>query len=493
MRAQDSLWLSLDRPANRLHITSVLWTEGPVDPVQLREIVADRILARFPVYLERWVPHRLPGRHPMWETDPDFELGRHLVVRDMPAPGDARALQDYVAAERSKPLDPLHPLWSIHLLRGYGTGDAVVFRSHHAMADGIRLTQVMFSLLDPLGATAAPPARVGGRAPHRPPAPHPVGELTATALRAVGRTSAWLQDAARRAGPIAEAAVALPAFGASAAVGATGAAVDLATSRLPAPVRDVVDRLAIAGLTVWHSGEGILKLVGRAETAAWQGRPGEEKTAAWGEPVPLETVRRIARATDATVNDVCTTLVAGAVDRYLAEHGTAGRQREMTWMIPVSLERFDTRLPETLGNHFALVLARLPLLRNGFSERLTEVHRSITHIRDSYEPLVNLGLQTLVSQSPPPVAAALIRYFTDKAVGVLTNVPGPREPMALAGAKVAGVVGWAPCSGRQAITVCIFSYADGIFFGFGTDRQLIPDPEHLVAALEAEVAAAPAA
>ena len=55
--------------------------------------------------------------------------------------------------------------------------------------------------------------------------------------------------------------------------------------------------------------------------------------------------------------------------------------------------------------------------------------------------------------------------------------------MTLAGAPVEGIVGWAPCSGRQAITVCIFSYAGEVRFGFGTDREVIPDPEFLVDAL----------
>ncbi|KAA9160235.1 hypothetical protein FPZ12_017975 [Amycolatopsis acidicola] len=61
MRAQDSLWLNLDAPENRLIVTSVLWTERPVDVARLREVVADRLLARFPVYLRRPVRGRLPG------------------------------------------------------------------------------------------------------------------------------------------------------------------------------------------------------------------------------------------------------------------------------------------------------------------------------------------------------------------------------------------------------------------------------------------------
>jgi len=84
----------------------------------------------------------------------------------------------------------------------------------------------------------------------------------------------------------------------------------------------------------------------------------------------------------------------------------------------------------------------------------------------------------------------LFSHAPARAVGVLTNVPGPRTRMTLAGAEVDGIVGWAPCSGRQAITICIFGYAGEVRFGFGTDRRLIPDPEVLVDALAAEFAAA---
>jgi hypothetical protein len=64
-------------------------------------------------------------------------------------------------------------------------------------------------------------------------------------------------------------------------------------------------------------------------------------------------------------------------------------------------------------------------------------------------------------------------------VGVLTNVPGPRGPIAFAGTTVAGVLGWAPCSGDQVMTICIFSYNGRVSVGFGTDAELIADADRL--------------
>ncbi|MFD8496377.1 WS/DGAT domain-containing protein [Amycolatopsis sp. NPDC059657] len=483
MTAQDSFWLDLDRPENRMAITSVLWTATPIDPDRLRTVIAERLLGRYPVYSQHPVRDGMPGSAG-WRTDTDFDLARHVIVDKLPEPGTRHELQDFVAAQRSRPFDLTHPLWSAHLLQGYGEGSALVLRSHHAMADGIRLTQVMFSLFDLIGTETTPP-KVGGAGPRRAEQVQPAARLTAAALRAVGDLGGRLREIARRAGPFAEAAVALPVLGASAAVAAAGA---LATA-VPTTPRQVTDAVSTSAMTLWNSVRSVVKLAGSPAVAGmWIAEPGIEKTAVWGDAIPLEVVKRISAETGTTVNDVCVTLVTGAVGRYLAERGA--ELPDLAWMIPVSLEAFDAELPTTLGNHFSLVLAQLPSYGRGFRERLAKTHRRIARIRDSYEPILTHGIQQALSQSPAPLAAGVSRYFADKAIGVLTNVPGPPVPMEIAGARVVGVVGWAPCSGSQAITVCVFSYAGDVFFGFGTDRRSIPDPERLISALDAEIQSA---
>jgi len=493
MPAQDSLWLSLDRPENLMVVTSVLWTESPIDPARLRSVVSDRLLAKYPVYLQRAVRRGGPARTITWETDVGFDLNDHLVVCELPAPGDRETLQDFVAARRGEPLDPKHPLWTIDLLQGYRGGSAVVCRTHHSMADGIRLTQVLFGLLDPVGQDeAALPVKVGGTGPRRDPVAQPVARVGASLLRALGAAGTKLQDRAARINPLLETAVAVPVLGATTMVGLAGAAAGFASSALSGGPRRVVDAAATSATTVWHSVRGTGDLLGPSTaTGLWDGEPGVEKTASWGDPLPLEELARIGHETGTTVNDVCTALVAGALDRYLAaRHETHTEPSDVGWLIPVSLSSFDEELPATLGNHFSLVLAQLPLGRRNFAERLAVVHRRVARIRDSYEPILTFGLQYAAAQSPAPLGTLLSRYFAGKAVGVLTNVPGPRTRMALAGAPVDGIVGWAPCSGRQAITICMFSYAGQVRFGFGTDRKLIPDPDALVVALAAEFDAA---
>ena len=422
MSPQDSFWLELDRPNTLLVITSLVWTAEPVDPDRFRQVVQERVIDRYPVFSQRPVLSGGLIRSGYWEDVPDFDLEDHIVVRDMPAPGDRAALERFVAEQRSVPLDRSRPLWKTYVLQGYQGGSAIVQRYHHAMADGVRLTQVMLSLLDPTDEPVELSARVGGRTP----------------------------VPARRG--------------------------------LVRPVASALNTAAsVLKIGLWGNPHSAL-----------DGEPGLEKTAAWTDPLPLDAIKQIARATGTSVNDVCTTLVAGAMARYL--DARAGRPRlaagdeDVAWMIPLNLEPPDREPPAELGNHFALVLAVLPHGPAVFPERLAEIHRRIGRIRDSWEPVFTFGLTRGIAVSPSAVGTAAIWFLAAKGVGVLTNVPGPREPVSFAGARVAGAVAWAPTSNKQALTVCIFSYAGGVTFGFGTDRTIVPDADRLVQGLYAEFA-----
>lgn len=422
MSAQDRLWLELDRSTNQMVITSVMWTETPVDPEALRRVLVERVLDRYPVFRQRPVLQGGVLHRGWWVDDEEFDLDRHLVVDVVPGAGDRDALQAFVAGQRSVRFDRRHPLWRVHLLQGYQGGSALVQRFHHAVADGVRLTQVMLSLLDPLDdGGGGLSATVGGRG-------------------AVGGLS-----------------------------GVPGMAL--------AAAQTVVSAVKIG---LWTNPRTALN---RA--------PGIPKTAAWTDPVPLELVKEIARATGTSVNDVCTTLVAGGVARYLSgsEGGSGLREgdEDLAWMIPVNLDPPGAEPPRELGNHFALVLAVLPHGPAAFPQRLAEVHRRIAAIRRSWEAAMTGVVAEGIARGPAPFGTALSRVLAGKAVGVLTNVPGPRDRMALAGAPVAGVVGWAPSSGRQTVTVCIFSYAGSVTFGFGTDRSVLPDVDRMVAAFGEEL------
>jgi len=78
----------------------------------------------------------------------------------------------------------------------------------------------------------------------------------------------------------------------------------------------------------------------------------------------------------------------------------------------------------------------------------------------------------------------LTNFVANKTVGQITNVPGPRVPMALAGTEVTGILGWVPCSGNQPLGLCIFSYNGVVNIGIASDAGLIPDPGRLAELIE---------
>ncbi len=383
---------------------------------------------------------RMLERHPVfrcrpvlraWPLRSEWEQDPHFDLAhhlDCSGPSCTEAgLQALVGGLRSEGFDRRHPPWRVRMVP-YGDGSAVVLQVHHSVADGIRLTQLMVDLLDPA---------------------EPDEDLTPAGTHLADTT--WsvhdLLDPRR----------------------ALQASVDLTRTALRTAS-------CVATLLSWTNPH-----------TAWTGRAGTAKYAAWGAPIPLAALAELARRHDATVNEVLLAILGGAVGRVLDRRG--GSPDDLAWMVPVNLDPFDPALPTRLGNRFSLVLAVLPL-HGDLAERVGVVHERVSRIRASWEARLTAGTQRVVGTAPALIGDPIARFFADKAIGVLTNVPGPPCPMDLRGTRVLGSVGWAPCSGDQAVTACVFSYARQVFVGFGTDGRLVGDADVLVHAFTAEAARA---
>src|SRR5664279_4765587 len=94
-----------------------------------------------------------------------------------------------------------------------------------------------------------------------------------------------------------------------------------------------------------------------------------------------------------------------------------------------------------------------------------------------------------MGMAPAAIESRLVDSFSSKATAVMTNVPGPREPVYLAGARVRAVMAWAPTSGSMSMSVSIFSYRGAVSIGLMVDARLVPDPELIVHHLKREMAA----
>jgi diacylglycerol O-acyltransferase / wax synthase len=525
MSVQDALWLTMDRPNNLMVVDGVM-VLSHVPELQAVRAVFRAAVGRFPVLSRRAVRQ---GVGWAWQDDPAFDLDLHVRQARLTEPQDMAALQRFVAGQRALPLDNQRPMWQGFLvhplwLEDGSEGAAIVTRFHHSIADGIRLTQVMLSLLgdDPdTGSAVVSRRKVKGGAAGSLSAPSEgpgdVGRTTVSGLAAtVTAAAAELGLLARGVSSTAGAAAQEVVEGLGAAASAVSAAVADprgSLARVPGVVAAIPGWTASAAMRLTRSGvhgfEGgfevvrhpdrfldALEVLGVEDNRAandlssvaklaftgstrtvWTGKPGPVKAMAWSRPLPLQDIKALGRAQGATVNDVMLSAVAGGLRSYLALHG--GEVDEVVWMVPVNLKPFEENLPADLGNYFALVFLPMPLGAADPATRLREMRHQMDRIKHSDEAVLTFGLQRLVSVSPGQVAFFLTNFFANKAVGVLTNVPGPRVPMTFAGAPVIQALGFAPCSGDNPMTATIFSYNGAVTVGFATDAGLVPDPDVL--------------
>ena len=456
MSSADAAWLHMDRPTNLMVVNSLLLFDEPVSPHKLERVVRERLVERYPRFRRRPVESRLPLLAPSFEDDPDFALEHHVHHLALPAPGDMATLRVLVGDLMATPLDRSRPLWNVYLVDGLGAGCALIVRVHHCVADGIALGRVLLSLTD-----GSRRASAGGARAAR-------GHVDGRARR---------EPAARR--------LAAPLLGgvrASARAGQALARQGLGVATHPRHAGE------LAGAVARDAGTLVKLVLTPADAAsALKGDPGVSRRVTWTEPIPLERVKATAHAHDATVNDVLLAGVSGALRHYLQERGES--PREIQALVPFNLRPLDEPVPRDLGNRFGLVFLPLPVGTGGSYRRLIEVSRRMNAIKSSRDGPVSYGILEAIGLTPAGVERRVVDMFSGKGTAVMTNVPGPRKTVYLAGAPVRTILFWGPTSGSVGMSVAIFSYRGEVTVGLMVDAKLVPDPDAIVAGLEDELGA----
>jgi diacylglycerol O-acyltransferase / wax synthase len=209
-----------------------------------------------------------------------------------------------------------------------------------------------------------------------------------------------------------------------------------------------------------------------------KGKATPGKRVAWGEPLPLGDVKAVSKVYGVSINDVLLAAVAGAIGSYLQSKGDSTAGQEIRAMVPVNL-----RPPGDagqLGNRFGLAPVLLPIGMAHPGERLFAVHARMSALKGSTQPLLAFALLALSGLVVKPMQDLITGVFAKKTTAVMTNVPGPREPLHFCGRTVNQVMFWVPQSGDVGMGVSILSYAGGVQFGLITDAKMCPDPEAIV-------------
>jgi diacylglycerol O-acyltransferase / wax synthase len=437
MSPGDAVWYLGENAVNPMTISSIMWYDRPLDVDLLRERLHERVLEQHPVMKHRIVPSRIPGRMPRWVHDRHFDLDHHVSEDVLPPPGDQATLQEWCGDERTTPLDRRRPLWHVSVLQGYrGDGSAIHVRIHHSIGDGLAMMQLLLTLMD---------------------------EYEPGAVHLSDRS--WTDLAGN--------------------VLATGNELLSRSAHLAFHPTEVVE-LARGGveLVTWA---GRLLAPQRVERSVLQGQPDGTKLMAWDpEGFPLDEVKAVARANDATVNDLVMTVMSGALHRYLAEQDRL--VDDIAMMIPVNLRRPGQPLPRDLGNRIGLLPIRLPVRHPDPAERLEVLKVRIQELKDSPAPVLSRLLIVATTMFTPVVERGIHRLNQLRSTGVLTNVPGPREPLHIGGSQLLGTVGWGGMTAHLNLSAAFVSLNGRIFSGLVTDAAITPDPEHILRHLQDEYA-----
>lgn len=453
MSRVDTAWLRMDTDANLMMIVGVWLLEPGVAYDDLCRRVEERLL-KYARFRQKVVEDAMGAS---WVLDADFDLRRHVVREALPVRrgrgagrGALQALEQRVGELAARPLDPAHPLWELRLVEDYQGGSALIARIHHCIADGIALISVMLSITD--GGKAPPPRR-----------------------RRRDDERDWLSDAVLR--PLTDMTVK--------AIGMYGQGVARSMEMLSHPGQPLLGSLDLArtGYQV-VSDAAALALMADDSPTRLKGKPGVGKRVAWGEPLPLDDIKAVGKALGCSINDVVLACAAGAIGGYLRAQGEDVAGKEIRAMVPVNLRPMEKA--HELGNRFGLVPLVLPIGIDNPVERVYAVRARMAELKGSYQPLLAFGVLAVAGLLIKPVQAALLNMFAKKATAVMTNVPGPREPLKFCGATLKQVMFWVPQSGDIGMGVSILSYGGGVQFGLITDRKLCPHPEQIIERFEPE-------
>ena len=435
--------LNAERGPIHVHVGATIIVEGAAPTYDQLVAHVEKRLLLVPRFRQRIVRIPLGIENPVWGDDPQFDVRRHVRHVSVPRPGRLDQLRDIVGRVMSEPLDMDRPLWQLYLVEGLSGRHAYISKTHHALVDGVAAVDVGTILLD----TSRRGMRV--KAPEKPwdpDEPSPTMLLTQAASERVRKPL-------RAAGRAARTAVTTPAQ--------TAARV-LRTA-------EAFTGLASGGPSVPRSPLNVK--IGRDRRVAWA-------------RTDLDRLKRArAIAEGSTVNDVLLSVAAGALRRYLEGRGDKAPDY-LVALVPVSIRRPHEK--GELGNRISTIMVRLPLAEPDPRKRLDRLRDETRRLKESDNARAASLLIEATGWAPPTINRLLARGMARPLVFnlVVSNVPGPQQPLYLLGRQIKEIYPFVPLSPQNhALSIGMMSYDGRIFFGLAGDRDVVPDLDDLAAAL----------
>jgi WS/DGAT/MGAT family acyltransferase len=445
MSPLDASFLHIEDAVTHMHIGSVGIFEGPApDRGEVTAAVARR-LPQVPRYRQkvRFVPLAL-GR-PTWVDDPHFNLEYHVRRTALPRPGGDEELRKLVGRVMSQQLDRDKPLWEMWVVEGLEDGRwALISKTHHCMVDGVSATDLLSVILsqerEPEDDELEPW--------------HPASEPGAASLVAHSLTL-------RAASP----------YEAMRTV--------MAAARGPR-------RLATQAVTTTRGLANFRSLLSPTAAASTLNGPiGPHRRWNWTR-ARLSDVKQIRQGHEATINDVVLAAITNGFRELLLSRGEPVEGRIIRTLVPVSVRAKDEK--GVYDNKVSAMFAELPVGIEDPVDRLEALHAQMQDLKSSGQAVAAERLTALSGFAPAVLLALAGRVGTrlpQSAVNtVTTNVPGPQQPLYLAGRRMLEAFPFVPLGGHVRIGIAIFSYDGGINFGVTGDFDTAPDIDVVCAGIE---------
>ena len=446
----DASFLYLERPSMHMHVAGLtIFDPSTRQDGRLRfedvEAVISSRLHMAPRFRHKVRAVPLSLGLPLWVDDPTFDLDFHLRRAALPTPGGRRELTDFVQRVMSRPLDRTKPLWEMYVIEGLeGDHVATLLKVHHAMIDGISGMHLAAALWD---LSPEPP-------PVLPPPPwEPEAEPSSEDL---------LQDTLEE--------------------------------MLTHPLRALTDAVetarrqpAIAALNVGTVLTGVRSVLdmGARPVSPFDVQIGPNRRFAIAD-APLQRLKDVKNALGGTVNDVVLATVGGALHDLLHERKEPTRGRTLRAMVPVSVRGAGD---PAFGNRVAPALVDIPVGAMAPKRRLAQVRKSTEHLKSSMMALSADAIIGLGAYAPGGLLAAAARAAS---LGpffnlVVSNIPGPQQPMYLAGARMVASYPALPLNRNSALSIACSSLGGTMAFGVTGDWDALPDIEVLALGIERSI------
>ena len=400
---------------------------------------------------------------PYWVEDANFDLDYHVRHIGLAPPGAADQLAEQVARIVGRKMDRRRPLWEAYVIEGLADGRwALLQKTHHATIDGASGV-IMLKMFSDESRDAVWGFEARDWVGEEPPSQAQMLQTAArnivlNPLRGARLSLRIIRDLADAAGVRSVSDLAMQARN---TLGAIGRRTD------PDTTPSVSLPMTPAPATPWNKSVSPHRRFAMRSTS-------------------LDNLKRLKEATGGTLNDVVMAVCAGALREYLIEHD-ALPETALRAMVPVSIRTGREADPWT--NRVSAIVADLPTNCADPIERVALCRDAMNVAKRQFDLIPADSLGQAADYASPVVAASAIRLVSRLRLAdrvnmpvnvVISNVPGPRQALYFAGAKLDAYIPVSTISDGIGLNITVHSYGDRMDFGLIADRDLVPDLWHLV-------------